>query len=807
MFSADAVRGKTAKPLNGSYTPDQAVRALLAGSGLIAEYRKDVILIRGRSVPSGEVGDSSADQTDIVITGSYIRGTPASSPVTRASRSDIERLGLADLATFSRGLPQNFSGGQNPGIIGGGGGNENVNSSSALNLRGLGPDATLTLINGHRIAYDAAAQGVDISAIPLAAIDRVEVVMDGTSALYGSDAIGGVANIILRRDFGGLQTSARFGAATDGGYAQRQFTAVGGGNWSNGGIVLTGDYSYSSPILAGQRSYTQTLDRSATLFPKLRQISAVVAGHQRLGEGLELEFDGQFNDRRSGLSSPSTTIADARTNGVLSDYGVRSYSLTPRLRLALPADWELTVSVTHGMSETDNELANYVQGREAARSRVAYHNKLTAVEASAAGSVFTAPGGDTRLAVGAGYRSIHLYGNIRTISGGVAGTSSQDFSAGRDAFYGFAETAIPIVGPRNGARFVTALLLTGALRYEEYRGIGGVTTPKLGLVYQPSADLSIKASWGKSFKAPTLYQQFSARQGFLLPGFIYPGVIPTGKQVLLLGGGSDSLRPETARTWTAGLALHPRALEGLRIEASYFDVHYRDRIVQPLVNLLAAFSTDAYAPLRVLNPTTEQVLAAVARLTTGITNQSGGQYVPANVAAILDNRNRNAATQDVRGVDLGFTYTRSITPADRIDMSFAATYLESDQRLSDGQPMIQRAGIVLNLPHWRGRGSATWTHGGLSLTGVANHIGGTLDNRFAPFVEVGSFTAFDAIGQLRSGENGGPLAGVDLSLSVLNLFNRKPASIRTTSAVSPTFDSANYPSIGRSISLTITKRW
>src|SRR3546814_9374015 len=75
-----------------------------------------------------------------------------------------------------RDLPQNFGGGQNPGIAGGGaqGGNENVGSTSALNLRGLGPDATLTLINGHRVAYDGAIQGVDISAIPLAALDRIE---------------------------------------------------------------------------------------------------------------------------------------------------------------------------------------------------------------------------------------------------------------------------------------------------------------------------------------------------------------------------------------------------------------------------------------------------------------------------------------------------------------------------------------------------------------------------------------------------------------------------------------------------------
>ncbi|NJC00036.1 outer membrane receptor for ferrienterochelin and colicin [Sphingomonas trueperi] len=82
------------------------------------------------------------------------------------------------------------------------------------NLRGLGSDATLTLINGHRLPYDAVNQGVDISIIPLAALERIEVITDGASALYGSDAVGGVANLILRRDYDGLLTSARVGAST-----------------------------------------------------------------------------------------------------------------------------------------------------------------------------------------------------------------------------------------------------------------------------------------------------------------------------------------------------------------------------------------------------------------------------------------------------------------------------------------------------------------------------------------------------------------------------------------------------------------
>src|SRR3546814_493823 len=134
------------------------------------------------------------------------------SPVIVSTKGEIEGRGFNDLGAFARSLVQNYSGGQNPGIAASGqGGSENVTSSSALNLRGLGADATLTLFNGHRVAYDAISQGVDITAIPLAAIDRVEVVTDGSSALYGSDAVGGVANVILLKDYDGALLTGRLG--------------------------------------------------------------------------------------------------------------------------------------------------------------------------------------------------------------------------------------------------------------------------------------------------------------------------------------------------------------------------------------------------------------------------------------------------------------------------------------------------------------------------------------------------------------------------------------------------------------------
>src|SRR3546814_1066966 len=163
-----------------------------------------------------------------------------------------------------------------------------------------------------RIAYDVAFQGVDISAIPLAALDRLESVADGASALYGTDAVGGVANSILRRDLGGIWSSARISGTTEGGNFQQQYGLVTGARWQGGGFMAAGDFNRSTEIVAGQRSVTDHLHRSATLLPAQRQYSAVFAGHQRLSDQIEFEFDGQYSRRRKiGRAHVCTPVTNA----------------------------------------------------------------------------------------------------------------------------------------------------------------------------------------------------------------------------------------------------------------------------------------------------------------------------------------------------------------------------------------------------------------------------------------------------------------------------------------------------------------
>jgi iron complex outermembrane receptor protein len=125
-----------------------------------------------------------------------------------------------------RSLPESFGGTQNSGVAGsasvGNIGNQNISNASTVNLRGLGSDATLVLLDDHRMASDAFYQAPDIYRIPLAAIERSEVLTDGACALYGSDVVADVTNIILRKDFTGVDVSARGGYATSGGELLRR---------------------------------------------------------------------------------------------------------------------------------------------------------------------------------------------------------------------------------------------------------------------------------------------------------------------------------------------------------------------------------------------------------------------------------------------------------------------------------------------------------------------------------------------------------------------------------------------------------
>lgn len=802
MFASDLVAGKRAPGLEGSFTPEEAVDHLLEGSGLAATVRNGSILIRGREAPAVAQTVPEIDDA-IIVTGSRIRGAPVASSVIRVDQDQFRNAGQTSLGDVVRSIPQSFGGGQNPGVgtnvpaasgvdIGGG---------SSINLRGIGSDATLTLLNGHRLSYSASRQSVDVSAIPLAAVERIEIVADGASALYGSDAVAGVANIILRRDFSGLETNVHLGSSTDGGNFRQHYGAIGGLNWTSGGFLAAYEYGSNSAIEARDRSYTAQRSPGLTLFPALHNHSAIIAGHEAITSALSFNLDGLYNRRNRNSVFPLNPAGDLNVSSGRSYARAESFAVTPSLELSLGSGWRLELNGSYGEDRVDYVVDLFFAGVKAPGGAGYYRNSARSVELGGDGSLFALPGGLAKLAFGGGYRSIDF--------ASFKGTSSyQNVRRQQDSYYAYSELSLPLVSPEQDIAFIDSLNLSAALRYEDYPGIGDVVTPKLGLIYEPGPDLAVKASWGKSFRAPTLLQQYNPSSVTLSRAAARGGSgLPASATVLLVQGGNADLKPEQASSWSATLDLHPRALSGTRLELSYFSTRYRDRIVTPVGVLSVALSNPIYQDQISWSPGDTEKAAAIANAGTFV-NAAGAPYDPLNVVAIIDNRNVNAGYQKLEGLDLLLSYRSKLGErGGNLTASVNGTYLDSEQRLSVTQPIIPLAGTLFNPPHIRARGSLSWAHGPLVLTGAANFTGAVKDMRSTPHRRVASMTTADFTMRLDTGKAAGLFSNLDISLSVLNAFNAQPSNIATTLFTDTPYDSTNYSPVGRYVGFGITKTW
>ena len=160
------------------------------------------------ALPAQAQDSSTSTATPTVeITGSAIRRVEAETtlPVQTITRAEIEKAGVTTAAELMSRVAANVGGLTDGASINVGGDQRGFNSA---NLRGIGTSSTLVLLNGRRMANFASPgddSGVDLNNIPAAALERVEVLLDGASALYGTDAIGGVINFITRKDFQGLE--------------------------------------------------------------------------------------------------------------------------------------------------------------------------------------------------------------------------------------------------------------------------------------------------------------------------------------------------------------------------------------------------------------------------------------------------------------------------------------------------------------------------------------------------------------------------------------------------------------------------
>lgn len=219
------------------------------------------------NAPASDEGEDSV----IIVTGTSIRGVaPVGAPVLGISQEDIQLQPTSTTTELLRQVPAVLALGASEGYRGeGNGANANITGGNGVNLRGLGTEATLTLLNGRRLpASGVQGQYFDPSIFATTAIGRMEVMADGGSAIYGSDAVGGVINILTRRNYNGAEAYVRQGFADD--VNSTQAGAVVGTTWRNGGAMVAYEYFTRDALMASDRAF-YTDDLSAFGGADLRQ--------------------------------------------------------------------------------------------------------------------------------------------------------------------------------------------------------------------------------------------------------------------------------------------------------------------------------------------------------------------------------------------------------------------------------------------------------------------------------------------------------------------------------------------------------
>jgi iron complex outermembrane receptor protein len=202
-------------------------------------------------------GDVAEFDAEIVVTGTSIRGIPPTgSGLISVSRDDAKLIGAASTPELLATIPQLNSFNTAPRTSNGGLG------SFAPGMRGLPASATLPLMNGHRLISGSTQQtNPDYPFLPELAIERVEIVADGASAIYGSDAVAGVVNFITRKRVSGIEANVRYGFADD--YHAFNAGGIFGHAWSSGSFVAAYQYSENSNITGADRRYRSLDFRAA----------------------------------------------------------------------------------------------------------------------------------------------------------------------------------------------------------------------------------------------------------------------------------------------------------------------------------------------------------------------------------------------------------------------------------------------------------------------------------------------------------------------------------------------------------------
>lgn len=897
---------------------------------------------------------------EVVVTGTSIRGVaPVGSNLIQLDQQQMQQTGLANAADVLKSIPQvtnlgfdeSRTDGAQRAIA-------NLVGNASINLRGLGVEATLVLINGHRpLPSGGEGRYFDPNSLPSIALQRVEVVPDGSSAIYGSDAMTGVVNLITRRQYDGADVRLRYGGAD--GYDQYQIQGLFGHEFANGNIVFATEYydrgnletkdrpdlyddssvltTRASPPNFGASGFvdanndgfldpgeatgnppnTQSNWLGVDVLPTQERRSFYLAGDIEASDALTFYGDAYYTKRDFTRNLKATELVGRSTSPVVvpasnpynltgADTANISYSFinslgplyykgyeevwqaTGGVTLTLGGEWQLDGYVSYGevddyrtrtgrvngtalvaaLNSTDinTALDVFSNGTNGYPSGQVRQNVLSSingydlvnptvnifdVRVGADGPIFELPTGEARLAIGAEYvaqeREQILKNNYVTPNTNtVATTRSPTIERKVDSI--FSELFLPIIESNSGQR-VTATL---AVRYDRYddtqsgpsKGLldTSTTNPKIGVNWDISDTLSLRASYGTSFRAPSLGDYTYGAPTVVAPPAISPQLaaiysIPLGPpppaSVMIQGGHNLGLDPEEADTWTFGMDFKSG---GLNLSATYYNIQFENQIAVPAnanslqevsyAQTLANSGSSLVLPgqgLIIFNPTTAQLQAylahggsATAHINVFNTPEAvlygsgsapvSGQTTP--VYVLIESLSTNSGTLETDGIDFSASYGWDTNAGSWVIGDTFTYVLNYDLQLAKGTPFVDYLNQVDFPLQFQSRAYLSWNRGSLSANVFANYQNAYNNTKVSPTKTVDSNLTFDVKLSYDTGDNGSWMDNTVVSLTALNIFDEDPPFAQVSQGVAlQNFDSQNASPIGRYVGLEIAKHW
>ncbi|MBN8888486.1 MAG: TonB-dependent receptor [Rudaea sp.] len=654
--------------------------------------------------PPAQTADKPTAALDsVIVTGTRVSDRTVAesiSPIDVITPEILQSTGTSDLATaLTRALPSlNYP----RSALG----TEGTDAVRPMQLRGLSPDQTLVLVNGKRRHTSAqinisGVQGrgsapADLNAIPIAAIERVEVLRDGASAQYGSDAIAGVINIVLKGSDHGGSVEARYGKYSAGDGEQEQIDGDAGfklgeaGSVHVAGQLSDNDTTNRARPFTGTRTLTsppsgQVVQRSGEPQVKLGAVS--LNGNYRFSEAIDAYAFGTASNRdvlTNGFFRSATdprNVPEIYPNGYLpqAKFLSQDHALVAGLHGTLASGWKWDLSYNYGYNHLTENFRNNLNRSLGTASPTSFYggalektqNVLNA-DLSRAVEVSWLPYPLT-MAIGAEYRDEKFNQSpgerASYVNGGVIAPDG-NYYVGTQLSAGYRPEDSGSYNRNNTSLYadfeadLSDKLSAGvAARYEDYSDFGSTTSGKLSARYAVNDAVAFRATVSSGFRAPSLQQQhFQSTATNFIGGVPFSVRTFATADPVAKALGAEPLRPEKSLNYSVGTVLRPVEDLSLTIDAYQIDVDDRITLSEDMTGTAVA-----------------KFLAA-----RGFPGVNGGRYFT------------NAVDTRTRGVDLVGSYRWQLENS-TFDLTFGYNYTDTKVRRVAPNPAVLDAGGLVGL--------------------------------------------------------------------------------------------------------------